>query len=490
MTTKTVFNLDALAKNALLERGFIPDFPPAVVEETEAATEPSFPLSQYDAKDLREMLWFSLDNDDSRDLDQLSYAEKLFNGEYKIYVAIACVDILVKKNSAIDNRAANNTTSIYTPTKVFPMLPEKFSTGLTSLNPNDDRFSIVFEGQLTTDGNLQSYSVYLAYVRNQAKLAYDNISDWLDKKIPIPEKVKGIKGLEEQIRLQDSIAQVLAKKRHTQGALSLDTIEPHTILSDGVPIGIDLMPKNRGRLLIENFMIVANTISAKYASDHQLPFFRRVVVAPKRWDKIIEIAKKYLIDLPSTPDSIALEKFLLQRREADPVSFPDLSLAIIKMLGSGEYRVFYPGKESPGHFGLALRDYTHSTAPNRRFPDLIVQRILLASIQKSEMPYSNHELEALALHCTKKEDDADKVERKMRKSAAALVLSKDIGKEFEGIVTGAGEKGTWVRILKPPVEGKLVKGTEAVDVGDRIQVRLLNTDVINGFIDFEKVTSS
>lgn len=486
-TTNPLYNLDALAKKALIERGFIPDFPVAVIKETERLAEPSFPIPGYTTKDMRQLLWFSLDNDDSRDLDQLTYAEKLPAGGYKIYVAIACVDILVKKNSAIDNRAANNTTSIYTPTKIFPMLPEKLSTDLTSLNPNEDRVSMIFEGHLNADVSLESYSIYLGFVHNHAKLAYDAVSDWMDGKGPAPEKIKEVKGLEDQLRLQDSIAQALAKLRHTQGALSLDTIEPHTVLSDGIPVEIDLMPKNRGRLLIENFMILANTISARYATTHKLAFFRRVVVAPKRWDKIIKIAKEFGDILPETPDSIALEKFLVKRKKEDPVAFPDLSLTIIKLLGSGEYRVFYPGKESPGHFGLALRDYTHSTAPNRRFPDLIVQRILLSSLNNKEMPYSQNELETLAAHCTEKEDDADKVERKMRKSAAALVLSKDIGKEYEAIVTGTGEKGTWVRVLKPPVEGKLVKGLNSVDVGDKIRVKLLKTDVLNGYIDFGRI---
>jgi exoribonuclease-2 len=487
MTTNQLYNLDDLAKKALIEKGFIPDYSVAVMKETEALAESSFSVSNFAAKDMRLHLWFSLDNDDSRDLDQLTYAEKLSSGEYKIYIAIACVDTLVKKNSAIDNHAANNTTSIYTPTKVFPMLPEKLSTDLTSLNPGEDRISMIFEGLLNAEGTLQSYSIYLGLVHNYAKMAYDSVSNWLDGKSPAPEKINEIKGLADQIHLQDTIAQILALLRHNQGALSLDTIEPYTVLSVGKPIAITLMPKNRGRLLIENFMIIANTISARYAMNNKLAYFRRVVIAPKRWDKIIDIAKEYGVTLPKTPDSIALEKFLVKRKHEDPVSFPDLSLTIIKLLGNGEYRVFYPGKESQGHFGLALKDYTHSTAPNRRFPDLIVQRILLASLSNTEMPYSHHELETLAAHCTQKEDDADKVERKMRKSAAALVLSKDIGKEFLAIVTGTGEKGCWVRVLTPPVEGKLVQGTNSVDVGDKIRVKLLHTDVLNGYIDFAKV---
>lgn len=489
MASSSLYHLDTLAKSAMLEKGFIPNFPLAVTQEVASIQTPSLPIQSFDAKDLRKFIWFSLDNEDSKDLDQLTYAEKFSDDSYKIYVAIAYVDLLVKKHSAIDNRAANNTTSVYTPTKIFPMLPERLSTDLTSLNPHQDRLSIVFEGTLSAEGTLQSYSIYLAYVHNYAQLDYDSVSAWLDGGT-ILEKISEIQGLDEQIRLQDEIAHKLAKLRHNQGALSLETIEPHTVIANGVPINIDLRPKNRGRLLIENFMIVANTISARFADANKLAFLRRVVIVPKRWDKIMEIAKRYGEYLPETPDSIALEKFLVKQRDANPETFPDLSLTIIKLLGSGEYRVIYPGKASPGHFGLALRDYTHSTAPNRRFPDLIVQRILVAAIYQQPMPYSLKELESLAIQCTQKENDADKVERRMHKSAAALVLSNDIGKEFDAIVTGIGEKGTWVRVLTPPVDGKLVKGIDSIDVGDKIRVKLLKTDVLNGFIDFAKISTS
>lgn len=488
MGLSPLFNLDALAKSAMLEKGFIPDFPQAITQELANLKEPSIPIPHFEAKDLRHFLWFSLDNDDSRDLDQLTYAETLPHGESKIYVAIAYVDLLVKKQSAIDSRAANNTTSVYTPTKIFPMLPEKLSTDLTSLNPGQDRVSMVFEAILSENGTLQTYSVYLAYVHNCAKLAYDSVSEWLDGGKTL-EPIQSVQGLEEQIRLQDTIAKNLANLRKSQGTLSLETIEPHTVLSEGLPVAIDIMPKNRGRILIENFMIVANTISAHFADAHKVAFLRRVVIVPKRWDKIIDIAKEYGTQLPQIPDSIALESFLIQRKEADPLRFPDLSLTIIKLLGNGEYRVILPGQQSPGHFGLALQDYTHSTAPNRRFPDLIVQRILVAAILNEEMPYTQKELQNLAAQCTKMEDEAEKVERKMRKSAAALVLSREIGKEFDAIITGSGEKGTWVRVISPPVDGKLVKGAESVDVGDKIRVKLLNTDVLNGFIDFAKVPS-
>jgi Exoribonuclease R len=488
MAKNPLFNLDTIATQAMLERGFVPGYPPSVVKETEELSLPSIPIPGANIRDLRKLLWFSIDNDDSRDLDQLTYAEAVDETRYHVYIAVAGVDLLVKKDSAIDNRASNNTTSVYTPTKIFPMLPEKLSTDLTSLNPNVDRVALVFEGVLATDGELQDYSIYQAYVHNYAQLAYDATSTWLDGG-QIPEIIANTKGLEDQIRLQDSIAKKLTTLRHKLGALTLTTIEPKAVLDDGIPVALKVMPANRGRKLIEHFMIVANMISAKYAEKNNLSFIRRVVTNPKRWDKIVAVAKEYGHDLPETPDSVALEEFLVKQKAADVTSFPDLSLVIIKLLGRGEYKVVIPGKNVPGHFGLALRDYSHSTAPNRRYPDLIIQRILLAALQNDKPPYSSRDLENLANRCTMKEDDADKVERRMRKSAAALVLEKDIGKEFDGIITGAGEKGTWVRIFNPPVEGKVVKGIDNIDVGDMVRVKLLHTDVLAGFIDFAKVGS-
>lgn len=488
MSTKQQFNLDTIATQAMQEKGFVPGFPPVVVKETEALVLPPMPIPNRNARDQRKLVWFSIDNDDSKDLDQLTYAETADNNGYRIFTAVACVDLLVKKGSAIDSRAANNTTSVYTPTKIFPMLPERLSTNLTSLNPDQDRLALVFEGLLSSTGELQDYSIYQSYVHNYAQLAYDATSTWLEGGA-IPPVIQKVSGLEAQVRLQDTIAQKLGALRHQLGALTLQTIEPRAVLDDGVPVAITEMPPNRGRQLIENFMIIANTISAKFAEKNNLSFIRRVVVVPKRWDKIVSIALEHGVQLPTTPDSVALEKFLVKQKVADPVTFPDLSLTIIKLLGSGEYKVVTPGKDVPGHFGLALRDYSHSTAPNRRFPDLIIQRILLAALQKTAMPYSPKELDDLAYHCTIKEDDADKIERRMRKSAAALVLEKDIGKDFQGIITGVGEKGTWVRIFNPPVDGKIVKGAESLDVGDRVHVRLIHTDVVAGFIDFAKLNT-
>lgn len=481
------YNLTTIAKEAMIERGFIPDFPPEVQQEIASLKRPTI-SSDPQIKDLRKFLWFSLDNDDSKDLDQLTFAQNGLNGKCSVYIAVADVSLLVQKNKPIDIQAAHNTTSVYTPSKVFPMLPERLSTDMSSLNPYKDRLAVIFEASLSGECLIENYEIYLGYVHNHAKLAYDNVSNWLDQKAPPPEPIATVKGLSEQIQLQDSIAQKLSKYRQTHGALTLETIEPHTILSNGVAVAISEMPKNRGRLLIENFMIIANTISARFAEANNLVSLRRVVTIPKRWDKIVEIAKDKGFRLPEAADSVALENFLTQQKQSTPLTFPDLSLTIIKLLGRGEYCVAEPGKPTPGHFGLALRDYTHSTAPNRRYPDLITQRLLIAKLRTLPSPYTLEELLNLAKHCTEKEDDAEKVERQTRKSAAAQVLSNQIGKQFSAIVTGAGPKGTWVRILTPPIEGKLVKGYDNLDVGDFLTVKLISTDVKKGFIDFIRIS--
>jgi len=487
MNGNSTIDLTKIAHEAMIERGFIPDFSPAIYQEVSELKPLQISVSNTDTKDLRNLLWFSIDNDDSRDLDQLTYATNLPQGKNKIYVAVANVDSLVKSTSAINHRAEQNTTSVYTPTKIFPMLPEKLSTDLTSLNPNQDRLAIIFEGVLLPDGTLDEYSIYLGYVHNYAQLAYDGLSTWLDGNSPMPDKVKAVSGLETQIRLQDAISQQLATTRQKLGALSFETIEANPIIANGVPQSISKTVQNRARILIENFMIVANTISARYSEANKLSTFMRVVTTPKYWDKIVQVAAEYGEKLPMTPDAPALEQFLLKQKMKDPVRFPDLSLTVIKLLGRGEYQLSIPGKPSPGHFGLALKSYSQSTAPNRRFPDLITQRLLLASITKQPSPYTVDQLKDLAVHCTQKEDDADKIERRMKKSAAAIILSSSIGKEFDGIMTGCGEAGSWVRIFDPPVDGKLVKGFN-VDVGDRVRVKLIYTDPLKGFIDFTFVS--
>ncbi|MFI0435419.1 MAG: RNB domain-containing ribonuclease [Parachlamydiaceae bacterium] len=485
-TSHNTINLTELAKESLIERRLLPDFPSAALKEANQMREAA-QFIPSDAKDMRHLLWFSLDNDDSRDLDQITYAEMTTSSSYKIYVAIADVDSLVKKDSPIDLYAQQNTTSIYTPTKIFPMLPEKLSTNLTSLNENEDRLAIIVEVDIDINGAQLNYTIYRAYVRNKAKLAYNGVSDWLDDLAAAPDAVQKEIELDRQIRLQDKIATILRHYRHQKGALTLQTIEPYPVFDGQTIIDLRTTTKNRGRNLIEDFMISANQATANFLKNHRQPSFRRVVRIPKRWNRIIDIAKEYKIDLPPDPDAIALDQFLKERCRVDPLHFPDLSLTIIKLLGNGEYVVEYPDESPIGHFSLAVTDYTHSTAPNRRFPDLITQRLIKSILDHQPSPYSNIELEKLARQCTEKEDDVQKVERKMKKSAACLLLFSKINQEFDALVTGSGPKGTWVRVMTPPVDGKLIKGFENLDVGDKIRVKLIHVDVQKGFIDFIRI---
>ncbi len=479
-------DLTKIAKQTMLEKHLLSDFSPDVEREVNQLQKPAQPTSPF-VKDKRDLLWFSIDNDDSRDLDQLTYAEQLENQEFKIYIAVADVDSLVKKGSAIDRHAQQNTTSVYTPTKIFSMLPEQLSTNLTSLNEHQDRLAVVVEVHVKADGALGAYNLYSAYVHNHAKLAYNSVSAWLEGTGIMPERITQQPGLEEQIRLQDRIAQLLKYYRHEQGALTLQTIEPHAIIEDQQIVDLKIIMKNRARDLIEDFMIAANTATARFLKSHQLPSLRRIVRTPKRWDRIVEIAQTLGEQLPPEPDAKALDRFLIKQRVLDPLHFPDLSLTIIKLLGNGEYIVEYPGDAPIGHFSLAVKDYIHSTAPNRRYPDLITQRLIKAALENQPAPYTPRELETLAYQCTLKEDEAEKVERKLQKCAAIALLASKMYHNFDAIVTGASAKGTWVRILHPPVNGKLVQGAEHVDVGDQIRVKLIHIDIEKGFIDFARI---
>lgn len=486
-TNTSPVDLSEIAKRSMIEHQLLINFSPEAKREVDLL-KPIAPPSFTRIKDLRHYLWFSLDNTESRDLDQLTFAEIIDSQHFKIYVAIADVDSLVKKNSAIDLCAQNNTTSVYTPTKIFPMLPEKLSTDLTSLNENQDRFAMIVEVEVLINGALGQYAIYPGYVRNYAKLAYNSVSAWLDG-IGIPPKpFMQNPELEQQIRLQDRIAQLLRRHRFEEGALLLQTIEPQAIIRDDKVIDIVSISKNRGHDLIEDFMIAANRSVASFLEAKQIPSLRRVVRIPKRWDRIVAIARELGELLPQKPDVKSLNEFLNHRHQIDPLHFPDLSLTIIKLLGNGEYIVEYPGaKSSEGHFSLALKNYTHATAPNRRYPDLIIQRLIKSFTENRMVPYSDKELEKLAKHCTQKEDDANKVERKMRKSAACVLLSSQINQQFDALVTGAAPKGTWVRLFQPPVEGKLIRGFEKVDVGDKIRVQLVHIDIEKGFLDFIRV---
>jgi VacB/RNase II family 3'-5' exoribonuclease len=479
--------LRSIAHRAMAERGLLPDFAPAVVAETEAIRQAATEASPA-IRDLRALLWCSIDNDDSRDLDQLTVTAPGRNGTVTVLVAVADVDALVGKGSAIDDHARANTTSVYTAAEIFPMLPEKLSTDLTSLGQDQARLAIVVEMAVAPDGTVDGSDVYRALVRSRAKLAYNGVAAWLDGTAPPPPPLAAVPGLDEQLRIQDRVAQAMKTLRHQRGALSLETLQTRAVF-DGDLIA-DLRPdeKNRAKELIEDFMIGANGVTAKYLEAKGLPSVRRVLRVPERWPRLVELAAAQGGRLPAEPDARALQAFLADRQQRDPVGFPDLSLSVIKLLGRGEYVLERPGQTADGHFGLATRDYSHSTAPNRRFPDLITGRLLKAALDGRPSPYRAEELDGLARHCTEQEDNAAKVERQVQKSAAALLLASRIGERFDAIVTGASSKGTWVRILTPPVEGKLVRGAQGLDVGDHVRVALLATDVERGYIDFGRAS--
>jgi exoribonuclease-2 len=478
--------LQSIARRVMLERGLLPDFSAEALAELARIEAPAVADDGL-LRDLRHLPWVSIDNDDSLDLDQLTVAEVLPGDTVKILVAVADVDALVRNGSAIDNHACHNTTSVYTAATIFSMLPDKLSTNLTSLNFKEDRLAIVIEMIVGTDGSVKDSDIYRAHVRNHAKLAYNSVAAWLEGGV-VPEALAAVTGLGENLRIQDRVAQSMKAFRHVHGALDLETVEARPVFDGDEIRELNVEKRNRAKDLIEDFMIAANGVTARYLSSGQFPSLRRVVRTPKRWARIVELAKEHGFDLSNTPDSEGLEKFLVKEKAADPLRFPDLSLAIIKLLGPGEYVAELPGDtHTPGHFGLAVRDYAHSTAPNRRYPDLITQRMLKSAMNQQPPPYTISNLETLAKHCTEAEDEAKKVERQVEKSAAAILLESRIGDRFDAIVTGAAPKGTWVRLLNLPVEGRLLHGFEGVDVGHRIRVQLIHTDVDRGFIDFKRV---
>jgi exoribonuclease-2 len=481
--------LQGIAHKAMLERGLLPDFSAGALAQLDMIQAPAGRNNGL-VRDQREMLWASIDNDDSLDLDQLTVAETVPADKVKIMVAVADVDSLVKEGSAINEHARHNTTSVYTAAQTFPMLPEKLSTDFTSLNLNEDRLALVIEMVMDADRTLVASEIYRAHVRNHAKLAYNSVAAWLDGNETVPEAISSVPGLDENLRLQDKVAQSMKDLRHVHGALSLETIEAKPVFDGDQIRSLEVEEKNRAKELIEDFMIAANGVTARFLSARNSPSIRRVVRTPKRWERIVEIAAEHKFQLPELPDSKALEEFLVKQKAADPLRFPDLSLTVIKLLGPGEYIAELPEGNVPGHFGLAVKDYAHSTAPNRRYPDLLTQRLLKAALEGKPVPYRKDELDILATHCTEAEDAANKVERRVGKSAAALLLESRIGEQFDSIVTGASEKGTWVRLFTIPVEGKLVQGFEGVDVGHRLRVQLISVDVGQGYIDFKKISSS
>jgi len=478
------FNLVAAAHASMLEHGFQPDFPASAAGEVAAIeAEPALPANGA-LKDLRSLLWSSIDNDTSRDLDQIEWAEQLADGRIRVLIGVADVDSRVTLGTVLDTHARSETTSVYTGVKVFPMFPVELSEGITSLNENKDRAALVIEYTVDAAGTVADGKACRALVRNRAQLAYNGVGAWLEGKADAPAKVGANKELAAQLKLQDAAAVRMVGGRFQHGALDLETIETRPVMLADQVVEIARQHKNRATSLIEEFMVAANGVIAKIFDDARIPSIRRVVRTPKRWERIVELAEALGTTLPAEPDSKALNDFLLTQKSKDAEHFPDLSLAVVKLMGPGEYVLVRPGEEPPGHFGLAVQDYTHSTAPNRRFPDVVTQRVLKAWLAKAAQPYSADDLGAIAQHCTLMEDASRKVEREMQKRIAAVVLQKRIGQSFPAIVTGVNHYGTFVRTLDPHVEGMLVQGGKGLDVGDKVTVKLISTDPQRGFIDF------
>ena len=493
--------LRRIAHQTMLDHQMEPDFPAAALQAVQALQGPA-PVSPGEAahRDLRELLWVSIDNDDSRDLDQLSVAEVLVGSQVRVRVAIADVDALVHAGSPIDVHARLNTTSVYTAAQVFPMLPLRLSTDLTSLGQGQERWALVVDMTVDDAGNLVASDIYRALVVNQAKLAYRQVSAWLDgTATPGSSCTQGAQParrapaapsapLLAQLRLQQQVAERLRQVRHRQGALVLASLEANAVFEGSALRDLQRQEKNVAMDLIEDLMVAANGVTARFLASRGQPSLRRVLRTPEHWDRLVALAQGLGDSLPPEPSATALSELLQRRQQLDPDGFADLSLAVIKLLGRGEYVVESPGEPAPGHFGLAVQDYTHSTAPNRRYPDLIVQRLLKAALAGTPAPYAEGELDSLATHCTVQEDQAAKVERRVAKSAAALLLSDRVGQRFDAIVTGAADKGTWVRIDSPLAEGRLIAGEAGLQVGDRLRVTLVRTDVERGFIDFKRAS--
>jgi VacB/RNase II family 3'-5' exoribonuclease len=473
------FNLVGAARQEMIDEGFQPDFP----AEAQQQLKGIHPKADRSLKDLTGLPWSSIDNDDSRDLDQIEWAERVAGG-IRVLVGVADVDSAVPKGTPLDRHAAREATTVYAAVRTFPMLPEQLSTDMTSLNENQDREAVVIEFVVASDGTVSAHSVYRAMVRNKAQLTYNAVGAWLEGTAAAPPKLAASAELQAQLKLQDEAAGELRKNRDNLGALSFDRIEPEPVIRNGNVTEIAARHSNRAAHLIEDFMIAANEAMAQTLSDAGVSSIRRIVKVPERWPRMVELARQRGDTLPAEPDSGALNDFLLRRKKADPVHYPDISLSILKLMGPGEYVLLRPGDPAEGHFGLAAHDYTHSTAPNRRFADLLTQRLLKALPGK---PYSDQELDAAATNCTLKEDAARKVRRAMDKRMAAAALHNRVGQSFAAVVTGVTPKGVFVRVLGPPVEGRLMHGEQGLDVGDRVQVKLLSTDPQRGFIDFGRI---
>ncbi|WP_214019962.1 RNB domain-containing ribonuclease [Methanoculleus sp.] len=485
MQNQQPVDLNAIAWEAMRQYGFIPGFPPAVLREVEALAAKVFPDTLEDPRDLRSLLWSSIDNHDSEDLDQIEVCEEGPAGEIRVRVAIADVDVYVPKDSETDRHAAHNGTSVYTGVKTFPMLPDRLSAGITSLLPGRDRMAVVIEYTVLPDGSTIPGDIYRAIVMNRAKLVYEEVGDWLEGSGPVPRTVRETPGLAEQILLQDEAAMRMKKRRTERGALALETIEAEPVVTDGRVMALVIQQQNRARCLIEEFMVAANGSLTAFLENAGLPMIHRVVRTPKNWEGIVAEATERGETLPAEPDAEALTRFLIRQKAADPDRFPDLSLTVVKLMGAGEYVAFQPGDVPVGHFALAVTDYTHGTAPNRRYVDLIILRLVKSVVDaEPRPPYAPAELDDLAVRLTDREKASQKVERFVRKAAAAVLLRDRIGDTFEAFVTGASEKGTYVRLIDPPAEGRVVLGEQGLRVGQRVRVRLMAADPYKGFIDF------
>lgn len=480
-------DLEILAWETMKRYGFNPSYPRQVIREAEAVKE-GVPEDNAPARaDLRKLMWSSIDNYDSMDLDQIEYCERGPDGEIHVKVAIADVDLYVRKNSGTDSYAAFNGTSVYMGVKTFPMLPDRLSKGISSLLPDDFHAAVVIEYTVLPDGSVRYGELYRALVANSAKLIYEEVGDWLEGTGTEPEEFSKIPGLREQVRLQDEAAKRLKEYRRRNGSLELETPEAEVIMEGKKVKEIVEQRQNAARCLIEEFMVAANKTTTAFLERAGIPMIHRIVRTPKYWDGIVFTALELGERLPDEPDGKALSEFLIKQRERDPERFPDLSLTIVKLMGRGEYVAYRPGKEPIGHFALAVKDYTHGTAPNRRYVDLVIQRLVKSVIDGRKSPYKYKELGDLSEWLSERDQMAKKAERFMLKAAAGVLLRDRIGRIFDAMVTGASEKGTYVRILDPPVEGKVVRGEEDLYVGEKVKVRLISTYPEKGYIDFEYI---
>ena len=479
-------DLQTVAERLMIERGFDLNAPAGIPAQLSALVEhpPVATTAGADIRDLRSLPWSSIDNDTTRDLDQLEVAQPAEGGAITVMIAIADVDAFVPKGSPIDQFAARQTTTVYTGVRIFPMLPEALSTGLTSLLEDSDRLAVVVELVVDAEGRVASSAISRAFVRSVAQLTYRGVGAWLEGRAPAPAGIRSSKTLVDQLQLQDTASDRLRRARQRRGALNIQRVETRAVAGDDGAVTLQAEVPNRATLLIEDFMIASNEAVAKLLEARHRASIRRVVKEPRRWDRIVALAAANGGTLPAAPDSKALNDFLVMQSTRDPVHFPDLSLAIIKLMGAGEYVLERPDDPETWHFGLAVEDYTHATAPNRRFADLVTQRLLKAALADRPSPYTDDELRAIATACTAKANDARKVEREVGKHMAAVAMQRRIGEVFDAVVTGVNVHGTFVRVVAPHVEGLLEHPAPGTDVGDKLRVRLMRTDLERGYVDF------